>query len=111
MKKTNPAKELCGAGDHLKNRVKESGVVADGFHRTAFLGLLAAGFLVRRGGLLVNEGITSVVVAFKVVRSGFAAQIAVNALVVHVIFSCNVFGISVCYVSHIESVFKLYQVF
>jgi hypothetical protein len=35
-----------------------------------------------------------------IVRGRFAAQVAVDALVVHVVFARNVFGIFVCYISH-----------
>src|SRR5262249_38828954 len=75
-------------------------VVADGFDRAAFLGFLAPGFLLWRFGLLVNVRITAVLIALKVIRRRFAAQVAVNALVVHVVFSGYVDFVFVCQVSH-----------
>jgi hypothetical protein len=81
-------------------RIIESGVITNRFDRAAFFGFLAARFLFRRSGLLVNEGVAAVVIAFEIIRSGFAAEIAVNALVVHVVFAGDIFRIFVCNVSH-----------
>jgi hypothetical protein len=75
-------------------------VVANGFNRAAFFGFLATSFFVRIFRLFEDEGVTAVVVAFEIIRSGFAAEIAVNALIVHVVFASNVFRIFVCYISH-----------
>src|SRR6185436_15870446 len=66
----------------------------------AFLGFLALLFFLGGLGLLVDEGVATVVVALEVGRCGFAAQVAVNALVVHVVFARDVFRISICDVSH-----------
>src|SRR5258708_39262945 len=81
-------------------------VVADGFDGAAFLGFFAAGFFVRILRLLVNERITAVVVAFEIVGRGFAAQITVDALVVHVVLSAGIFGIFICYISHKINLFR-----
>jgi hypothetical protein len=43
---------------------------------------------------------TAVVVAFEICGGGFTAQIAVDALIVHVIGTCHVLGVFVCCVSH-----------
>jgi hypothetical protein len=51
--------------------------------------------------LFVNEGVAPVVIAFVICRSGLTAKIAVDALVVDVIRSGNVFGVFVCCVGHI----------
>ena len=75
-------------------------VVADGLDRTAFLGFLAAAFFFRRRRLFEDERVSAVFVAFEIVRRRLAAQVAVNALVVHVVFARDVFGIFVCHVSH-----------
>jgi hypothetical protein len=98
LKTKKPAGKTCGHETELAGGL--SAVVADGFDRAAFLGFLAAGFLVGILRLLEDKGVTSVVVAFEIVGSGFAAEIAVNALIVHVKFAACVFGIFVCYVSH-----------
>jgi hypothetical protein len=50
--------------------------------------------------LFVNERVTAVFVAFEIVRRGFATEVAVNALIVHVEFAGNVFGVSVRDVCH-----------
>ena len=75
-------------------------VVADGLDGAAFLGLVAALFLVGRGRLFIDEGIAAVLVAPEIVRSRLAAQVAVNALVVHVEFAGDILGVFVCSVSH-----------
>src|SRR6266511_1759845 len=49
-------------------------VVADGFDRATFLGFLALRFLFGRTRLVIDEGIAAVVVAFEIVRGGFAAE-------------------------------------
>jgi hypothetical protein len=50
--------------------------------------------------LLEDERISTVLVPFEIVRRGFAAQVTVNALVVHVVFTGDVFGVFICGVSH-----------
>jgi hypothetical protein len=88
------------AGFALRVAGRLGAVVADGFHGAAFLGFVAALFLVGRGRLLVNEGVTAVFVALEIVRGRLAAQVTVNALVVHVEFAGDVFGVFVSSVSH-----------
>jgi hypothetical protein len=51
--------------------------------------------------LFVDERIAAVIVAFEVVGSRFTAKIAINALVIDVIFSVDIFGIPICNISHI----------
>jgi hypothetical protein len=75
-------------------------VVADGFDGAAFHGFFAQLFFVGRSGLFVNERVTAIVIALEVGRGGFAAQVAINALVVNEVFAGGVFGIFVCCVSH-----------
>src|SRR6266851_4301387 len=75
-------------------------VVSDGLDRAAFLGLFALRLLLRRTRLFIDERIAAIVVAFEIVRSGFATQVAVNALVIDVEFAGDVFRIFVCNVSH-----------
>jgi hypothetical protein len=96
-KNKTPQASACGV---LNENGFNSGVIANRFNRTAFLGFFATGFFVRGGRLFVDEGIAAIVIAFEIVRGGFAAEIAVDALVVHVIFTGNVFRIFVCDVSH-----------
>jgi hypothetical protein len=65
-------------------------VVADRFDRATFhcflAGLVFFGIL----GLLHHEGKTAVGVAGEILRGSFAAQVAVDALVVHVVFARHV---------------------
>jgi hypothetical protein len=75
-------------------------VVANGFDRAALLGFFAPRFLFRRCRLLVDERVTAILVAFEIVGGGFATEVAVNALIVHVILAGDVFGIFVCHVCH-----------
>jgi hypothetical protein len=75
-------------------------IVANGFDRAAFLGFFAKGFFFRGRGLLVNVGVTAVFVAREIGGSSFAAQIAVNALVIDVKFPTSVLGIPVSDISH-----------
>jgi hypothetical protein len=82
------------------NQQRLNAIVADCFHRASLLGFLAKRFLLGSGGLLENVGIPAVVVASKVRGRGFAAQVAINALIVHVIFSGRILGVSVCNISH-----------
>jgi hypothetical protein len=44
--------------------------------------------------------VTAIVIALEVCRSGLAAQITVNALVIHENFSLNVVAVFVCCVCH-----------
>ncbi len=75
-------------------------VAADGFDRAAFHCFFAEGFLFGRLGLFVDKGMTAVVVPLKVGGCGLAAKIAVDALVIDVESSLDVFGIFICDVSH-----------
>ncbi len=75
-------------------------VIADGFHGAAFHGFLAARFFLRRAGLLVNVRITTVIAAGEIVRRGFAAQVAVDALIIDEKFAGHVVSVSICNVSH-----------
>jgi hypothetical protein len=75
-------------------------VATDGFHRAASEGFLAELTLGISLGLLVEEGVTAVVVTLEVGGSGLAAQVAVDALVIDVIGSIDVLRILVGGVSH-----------
>src|SRR5215471_12603189 len=82
-------------------------VVADGLNRAALHGFLAAGLLFRSGGLLEDDGVATILVALEVVRGSLTAQVAVDALAVHVVLAGGVFWVFVCFVSH-NSKFSLY---
>lgn len=80
-------------------------VVADGFHGAAFLGLFALGLFLRCGWLFVDVGIAALIVAAEIVGCGFATEVAVDALIVHVVFARDVVRILVCFVCHSGSPF------
>jgi hypothetical protein len=46
--------------------------------------------------------VSAIVIALEIRRSGLAAQVAINALVIHEKFSLNVVAVFVCYVCHID---------
>src|SRR4051794_17997599 len=56
-------------------------VAADGFHRATFHGFLGLSFFFGSRGLFVNVGIATVIAACKIGRGGFAAKIAIDALI------------------------------
>src|SRR5438552_958232 len=76
-------------------------VVTDGFNRAAFLGFLAKRFLLGAGWLFKNIGIPAVIVAGEIGRSGFPAEVTVDALVIDIVFPGHVFGVFVRDISHI----------
>ena len=75
-------------------------VAADCLDRATFHRLFAQGFFLGRFGLLINVGMAAVIVATEVRGSGFTAQVAVNALVIDIELSVDIFGIFICGVSH-----------
>jgi len=87
-------------GDGLGKVRVDSAVVADGFHRTAFLRFLAPTFLFLVFRLLKDDGITAIIIPLEIVRSGFAAEIAVYALIVYEILAGHIFRISIRWICH-----------
>jgi hypothetical protein len=83
-----------------KRRDYDCAVVANRFDRATFHRFFTECFLFRGFWLFVNVGMTAVVIAFETGGCRFAAQIAVDALIVDVEFSCYVFGVFVCDLSH-----------
>src|SRR6266404_5677262 len=77
-----------------------SAVAADRLDRAAFHRLLAERFFLGTFRLLVNEGVAAVVVAFVISGRGFPAKIAVDALVIDVVGTRDVFRIFICGISH-----------
>ena len=75
-------------------------IITDGLNRTAFFGFLAPCFFFGRRRLLENVRVTAVLIALEIVGRGFAAQIAIYALVINVVFARNVLWIFVSSVSH-----------
>jgi hypothetical protein len=77
-----------------------SPVIADSFDRAAFLGFLATGFFFRRAGLLEDVRVAAVLVSLEVIGRGLAAEIAIYALIVNVVFARDVLRIFISSVSH-----------
>ncbi len=75
-------------------------VAADSFYWAAFHCFFAESLFFRAFRLLEDEGVTAVIIASEVGRSGFAAKIAIDALVVNVEGSCNVLRVFVREVCH-----------
>jgi hypothetical protein len=83
-----------------KRREYDCAVVANGFDRATFHRFFAEHFLLRGLWLLVNVGMTPVVVALETGWCRFAAQIAVDALIIDVKCPRYVFGVFVYDVGH-----------
>jgi hypothetical protein len=75
-------------------------VVADRFDRTTLFGFLALRLFFRAARLFIDVGIAAVLIASEVGRGGFAAKIAIDALIVHVVLARDAIGVFVCDVSH-----------
>src|ERR1700730_18234964 len=70
-------------------------VVADRFDRATFHRLFTKAFFLGRLRLLVNVGVTAVVVALEIRGRSFATQIAVDALFIDIEFAGSIFRIFV----------------
>ena len=83
-----------------RNSLTVGAIVADGFDRTTVHGFDAESFLFLICRLGLDVGITPIVGTSEIIRRGFPAQVAVDALIVHVKFSVGVFRILVFEFSH-----------
>lgn len=75
-------------------------VAANRFHRAAFHGFLALRFFLRGRGLLVDVGVPTVIITGEILRSSLAAQVAIDALVVHVVCAHHVLRVFIFQISH-----------
>jgi hypothetical protein len=75
-------------------------ITADGLDRAALESFFALGALIVIFRLLVEEGVTSVIITLKVSRRSLAAKVTINALIVHVISTGDVLGVFVSGVGH-----------
>jgi hypothetical protein len=75
-------------------------VVADRFDRTAFHCFFAKSFFFRRLRLFIDVGMAAVIVPLEIGRRGFAAQIAIDALIIDIEFAWDVLGVFVRGVGH-----------
>jgi hypothetical protein len=76
-------------------------VVADRFDWAAFHRFLAEAFFVWRLRLFVNVGVAAIIIPFEIRGRGFAAQIAVDTLIIDVEFARYVLGVFVRGVGHV----------
>jgi hypothetical protein len=83
-----------------KRREYDCAVIANRFDRATFHRFFAERFLLRGLWLLINVAITPVVVAFETGGGRFAAQIAVDALIIDIEFARYVFGVFVRGIGH-----------
>ena len=81
----NPAASY--RGHQGKTRLALRSVISDGFDWAAFLGFLATRFFFRRLRLFGNVRIAAVLVAFEIVGRSFAAQVAVDALIIDIVLA------------------------
>jgi len=79
-----------------KRREYDCAVIANRFDRATLHRFFAERFLVKGLWLLVNVGMTPVVVAFETGGCRFAAQIAVDALIIDIEWPRYGLGVFVC---------------
>jgi hypothetical protein len=84
-------------------------VASDGLDGTSFHGFFALDFFFRSRRLFIDEGKTAVVISGEVVRRSLAAKIAIDALVINIVFAHYVVRVSVANVSHKWIVKKLFS--
>ena len=85
-------------GDAVDGRL--FAITTDSFDRATGEGLLAEILLVVVLRLLEDVGMSTVIIAVEVGRSGLTSEITVDALIVHVVGTRDVVGIFVCGVGH-----------
>jgi len=76
-------------------------VLADGIHRATFESFHAKGDFVLRGGLLVDERVTTLVMTGKKVWCSLAAEITIYALLINEKFAANIIFPFVGFVCHV----------
>src|SRR5436190_14067391 len=91
---------VCGAPGSRAYHLRAIAATPDSFDRAAFHCFLAKSFFLRRLGLFVNVRMPAVVVPFEIRRRGFAAQIAINALIIDIEFAGYVLGVFVRDIGH-----------
>src|SRR3989338_2458619 len=75
-------------------------VASDGFDGAAFLSFLAQSFFVRRLRLLFHERIAAALISVKIARCRLPAQVAVDALRVHVERAGRIVRIFIGFICH-----------
>jgi hypothetical protein len=81
-------------------RTNLGAVAANCLDRATFHRLFAQRFFLGRFGLFINVGMAAVIITTEVRRSGFTAEVTVNALVIDIELSVDIFGVFICGVSH-----------
>lgn len=77
-------------------------IVADRLDRATLHCLFAKTFLLRRLRLLIDIGMSAVVITLEISRRRLATKIAIDALIIDVKLSRYIFGIFVSSVGHIS---------
>ncbi len=85
----------------IRQNSKLFAVRADCLYRTVLKRFLAQGLFLIGGGLFFDERVSRILIAGEEIRRGLAAQIAIDALVVHEECTWDILGILVCFVGHI----------
>jgi hypothetical protein len=75
-------------------------VVANGLDRTAFHRFFAKSFFVWCLRLFIDVGMAAVIVPLEIGRRGFAAQIAIDTLIIDIEFARYIFGVFVRDIGH-----------
>jgi len=81
-------------------------IAADSIDRAILFGIFAAGFLFGTFGLLENVRIAALFVPPEIIGRGLAAEVAVNALIIHVKLATRVDLVFVRYISHKDALFR-----
>jgi hypothetical protein len=84
----------------LKGGLVLGAIIPNGFDRAIGHGPGAQGFFLLVLWLFVDERIAAILITFEIVRGRFAAQVAVDALGITVIFSRDVIFVFVFFGSH-----------
>jgi hypothetical protein len=84
----------------IARRYRLRAIIPNRFDRTAFHRFFAESFFLWRLWLLVDIRMATVIIPLEVCGRSFAAQIAVDALIIDVEFALYVLGVFVCGVSH-----------
>ena len=78
-------------------------LVSNGLHRASFHRLFARSFLFGTARLFKDVAVATVIEAGEILRGSLAAQIAVNALIVHKEAASDILFVTICDISHSES--------
>jgi hypothetical protein len=84
----------------IDRRYRLHAIIPDRFDGTAFHRLFAQSLFLWRLWLFIDIGMAAVIIPLEVCGRGFAAQIAVDALIIDEKFARYILGVFVCGISH-----------